>query len=63
MWYLPIMCNITTQMIQYEDGDLDHEQIVELFQYLVSSGMIDHLQGSYHRMALFLIESGKIAPF
>ena len=57
------MCNITTQMIKYEDGDLDHEQIVELFQYLVSSGMIDHLQGSYHRMALFLIESGKIAPF
>jgi hypothetical protein len=63
MWYLPIMCNITTQIIQYEDGDLDHEQIVELFQYLVSSGMIDHLQGSYHRMALTLIESGEIAPF
>ena len=57
------MCNITTQMIQYEEGNLDHEQIVELFQYLVSSGLIDHLQGSYHRMALFLIESGKIAPF
>ena len=63
MWYLPGMCNITTQMITYEEGNLDHEQIVELFQYLVSSGMIDHLQGSYHRMALFLIESGKIAPF
>ena len=57
------MCNITTQMIQYEDGDLDHEQIVELFQYLVSSGLIDCLQGSYHRMALTLIESGEIAPF
>jgi hypothetical protein len=57
------MCNITTQMIKYEDGDLDHEQIVELFQYLVSSGMIDCLQGSYHRTALTLIELGEIAPF
>ena len=57
------MTNITTQIIKYEDGDLDHAETVELFQELVSSGMIDHLQGSYHRMALFLIESGKIAPF
>jgi len=63
MWYLPGMCNITTQMIQYEEGNLDHEQIVELFQYLVSSGMIDCLQGSYHRTALTLIELGEIAPF
>ena len=57
------MCNITTQIIKYEDGDLDHEETVALFQELVSSGMIDHLQGSYHRMALILIESGEIAPF
>jgi hypothetical protein len=60
---MPSMCNITTQIIQYEDGDLDHEQVVELFQYLVSSGMIDCLQGSYHRMAMILIESGEIAPY
>jgi hypothetical protein len=57
------MCNITTQIIKYEDGDLDHAETVELFQYLVSSGMIDCLQGSYHRMAMILIESGEIAPF
>ena len=57
------MCNITTQLIKYEDGDLDHEEVVEMFQYLVSSGMIDCLQGSYHRMAMILIESGEIAPF
>ena len=55
------MCNITTQMIQYEEGNLDHEQIVELFQYLVSSGMIDHLQGSYARVALHLYNNGEIA--
>ena len=55
--------NITTQIIKYEDGDLDHEETVALFQELVSTGMIDHLQGSYHRMALILIESGEIAPF
>ena len=55
--------NLTTQIVKYEDGDLDHDETVALFQELVSSGMIDHLQGSYHRMALILIERGEIAPF
>jgi competence protein ComGC len=55
--------NLTTQIIAYEDGELTHEETVALFQELVSTGMIDHLQGSYHRMAMILIESGEIAPF
>ena len=55
--------NLTTQIIKYEDGDLTHDETVTLFQELVSTGMIDHLQGSYHRMALILIQNGEIAPF
>jgi hypothetical protein len=55
--------NLTTDIIRYEDGELTHEETVALFQELVSTGMIDHLQGSYHRMALILIQNGEIAPF
>ena len=55
--------NLTTTIIRYEDGDLTHDETVTLFQELLNTGMIDHLQGSYHRMARILIESGEIAPF
>jgi hypothetical protein len=57
------MTNLTTDIIRYEDGELTHEETVALFQELISTGMIDHLQGSYHRMALILIQNGEIAPF
>ena len=52
--------NITADLIRYEEGDMTHDEVVTLFQYLLESGMIDHLQGSYHRMARILIESGEI---
>ena len=55
------MCNITTQLIKYEDGELTHEEIVCLFQELLDTGMIDSLQGSYHRMALILWNNDEIA--
>ena len=55
------MLNLTTDIIRFEDGDLTHEETVALFQELLDTGMIDHLQGSYHRMAQILIESGEIA--
>ena len=55
------MCNITTQIIKYEDGELTHEETVCLFQELLDTGMIDHLQGSYARVALHLYNNGEIA--
>jgi hypothetical protein len=55
------MCNITTQLIKYEDGELTHEETVCLFQELLDTGMIDHLQGSYARVALHLYNNGEIA--
>jgi hypothetical protein len=49
------------KIIAFENGELETEQeIFELFQMLVDSGMIYHLQGSYQRFAQMLIDEGQI---
>jgi hypothetical protein len=52
--------DVTGAIIEFESGLLDGEGVVELFQYLVDSGMIYSLQGSYHRIAEKLFEAGLI---
>lgn len=49
-------------IINYEQGDLDDEQIIEGFQHLIDSGTVWHLQGSYGRTAASLIENGLCRP-
>ena len=44
----------------YEAGELDDEEIIELFQELLDSGYIHHLQGHYQRTAQGLIDEGLI---
>ena len=46
------------QVIAYEQGELDEEGIIDLFQELITSGMAWKLQGSYGRTAKALIEAG-----
>jgi len=46
------------KIMEYEDGRLSEDETVELFQDLIDSGMIYHLQGSYGRMAQHLIQQG-----
>jgi len=53
--------NLISKIIEYEEGMLDDEQVVELFQELVNNGMAWGLQGSYGRMAEYLIEEGLIS--
>ena len=50
----------TTFIIDYETGELEQDDIIEGFQHLVDTGMINHLQGSYQRTALQLIEAGLV---
>jgi len=52
--------NLTADIIAYEAGELDFDETVTLFQALVDSGMLCHLQGSYHRMAEALHRDGYI---
>lgn len=52
--------NLISKIIEYEEGMLEDEQVIELFQELVDNGMAWTLQGSYGRMAAYLIEEGLV---
>lgn len=47
-------------IMAFEQGDLDEEKTIELFQHLVDTGLAWQLQGSYGRAAKHLIENGYI---
>ena len=47
-------------IMAYEQGDLDEEGTIELFQRLVDSGLAFRLQGHYGRTAMALIQGGYI---
>lgn len=47
-------------IMDFEEGNLDQDQIIEGFQHLVDDGTVWHLQGSYQRMASALIEQGLV---
>ena len=52
--------DVTEAIISYEQNDLDKDEVLELFQYLVSSGLAWRLQGSYGRTAKTLLDAGHI---
>lgn len=47
-------------IMDYESGELDEDETVELFQHLVDTGMAWSLQGSYGRTAQAMINSGEV---
>jgi len=47
-------------IIAFENGDLDEDSTINLFQELVDSGAAWTLQGSYGRMANAMLEAGLI---
>ena len=50
--------NLVDHIVKYENAELGEEEIVQLFQHLVDTGLAWQLQGSYGRMAKQLIEGG-----
>jgi hypothetical protein len=52
--------DVVGAIIAYEGDELDEEDTVELFQYLVDTGMAWSLQGHYGRQATALIDYGYV---
>jgi hypothetical protein len=48
------------RLLAYEDGTLTDEQTIALFQDLLTSGLVWHLQGNYTRTAQRLLDAGAI---
>ena len=46
-------------IIAFEEGTLDHQKMIEMFQRMINDGSVWSLQGSYGRIAMDLIESGE----
>ena len=52
-----------TDLIKYENGELDDEQVVNFFQDLYDSGVWVQLQGSYQRKMNELVQAGLVSVF
>lgn len=49
-------------IMDYENGALDEDGTLELFQHLVDTGLAWSLQGHYGRTAAAMIEAGLVHP-
>jgi hypothetical protein len=47
-------------IVRYEQGELEEQEVIDLFQSLVNSGLAWSLQGHYGRTAMDLIEAGLV---
>lgn len=54
------MSRLATEIMMYEQGELDDTAVIQLFAKLVKTGYAWSLQGSYGRMAKALINGGYI---
>lgn len=54
----PGVVDHVSQIMAYEQGELDQDQTLELFATLLRSGVVWQLQGSYGRAAADLINAG-----
>lgn len=52
--------DLVNRIMDYEEGKLDTEGVIALFQELVDTGLAWQLQGSYGRVAAALLEQGFI---
>ena len=46
------------EIMAYEDGSMEEEDMINFFQKLIDTGMAWTLQGHYGRVAMNLVEDG-----
>ena len=57
----PKKYDLVGAIMAFENGGMEtREEVVELFQHLVDTGMAWQLQGSYGRTAVQMIKSGLV---
>lgn len=54
------MKDIVMDIMAYESGEMNEQEMLDFFQYLVNTGLAWELQGHYGRTATALIEQGVI---
>ena len=54
--------NMVDAIIRYENGELSLQETMEMFSYLIKTGAVWKLQGSYGRTARAMIVDGLITP-
>jgi len=54
------MSKTLDSIIRYENGELTGDEVVELFQDLLNTGLVFQLQGHYGRTAKALLDAGLI---
>lgn len=52
--------DLTSAIIAYEEGEADESEVIQLFQYLVDTGLAWKFQGSYGRQAMAMLDAGVI---
>lgn len=52
--------DLLDDLLDYEEGKLDDDAVIALFQQLVNTGLAWELQGSYGRTASMLILQGHV---
>jgi hypothetical protein len=50
--------DVVSAIMEFEQGDMDHDRAIEFFQHLIDTGLAWQLQGYYGRTAHDLIKSG-----
>jgi hypothetical protein len=51
---------LVDQIIEFEEGQMTEDEVVEFFQQLVDTGLAWQLQGTYGRIAASMIDEGLV---
>ena len=57
-----MLIELADKLFAYEAGELEGDEVLDLFQALVDNGWAWELQGSYGRAAVSLLKQGLIFP-